>query len=560
MRNVLKNLVHEKDLMKEYHIILDKKTDFYDINLVIGKNGSGKTRMLRFLNAYAIKNKYMPIFIDCSGIDQAMDSECSTNVISPTLLFNVKISEEVSQNMISVFRQQILHFCRELETITKLGLFYADRVKKSIDDINGLLKSLLGREMILQDNKLYITRPETKENVEADQEIKYFSPGEQSLLVISLVLLGIGLNPDTPTLILIDELEMHLHPAALMELYGLIKRMIAGSNCCVFIATHSVFLLSECTDPRQICYFENGCLQSELGGRIYRAVVDRLLYSNRSDYGLEQFIASVDDWSYAQFMSECFLPPTVVGNVNPQDEQYRKMKELLNVLLKKKADGPIQILDYGAGDARIGRCMEIDCQFESQLPELIYHIYDQRYITKEFHPGTLFYGEAFKDKEDVILLYNVLHEVSIDEWEDELNFILSLLNPDGFLIFSERKTLSMGERPYGKSGYLLLGMEEIRVLFKGLRISEIILEDADKTVTCVIQNTRIIRIDLERIKNALDLLYERINGIIVNTVNSNNKMKIKPRDYAFYCQQYINAKMAIQQLSAAVPKRKTITI
>lgn len=558
MKKILEKLPKDTELIEQHHINLCGKSDFYNINLVIGRNGSGKTRMLRLLNDFALKEGYTPVFIDCAKISGAPDEEVESNLASRVVVWEEGLPEDVSQSVMDVIRQQMANISEEFENLAKVGLHYVKKMEDGLNRINTYLGKLLGRNLSFESGKVYITRPGTEEIVELGKEISFLSPGEQTLLAFSLLLLGLKLRPEEPALILIDEIETHLHPAALGELYRMIKESIEKTECCVFIATHSVYLLSKCNNPKEICYFKNGELQSRLGSGIYRDVLDSLLYNSGDDRGLEQFIASVDDWSYAQFMAECFMYPTVVDQANPKDEQYKKMRKVIERMQEENSSGEkLQILDYGAGDARIGRCMELDCQSSGDWPNLVYHIYDKNGVTDKFKKDTLFYGKAYpnmkdlkecREQMDVILLYNVLHEVGIDEWHKELNFIISLLRMGGILIFSERKTLSMGERPYGKSGYLLLGKEEIVKLFEGLSLGAVDENPDNKTVTYAIRKTKNVNILEDQIMETLELLKENTEKTISTVVRTNNKDQMKPRDYAFYCQQYFNVIEAIRIL------------
>lgn len=55
MRKILENCENEKELLKNNYLKEFKRSSFRHFNLIIGKNGSGKTRMLRFLRDVAEK-------------------------------------------------------------------------------------------------------------------------------------------------------------------------------------------------------------------------------------------------------------------------------------------------------------------------------------------------------------------------------------------------------------------------------------------------------------------------------------------------------------------------
>lgn len=150
------------------------------------------------------------------------------------------------------------------------------------------------------------------------------------------------------------------------------------------------------------------------------------------------------------------------------------------------------------------------------------------------------------------MLYNVLHEIGIDEWVKELNFMFDLLSEDGVLLFSEREILSIGEKPYGKSGYLVLGKEELIKLFPNSKIEEIALPDKVRNVTwCYSIKKPEIKSGYPNKKTvmaALKSLKNNTKSKIRNRERNGLGEKRKSRKYAFYCQQYVNVEEALEML------------
>lgn len=570
MKEILKEINKNKDnndLMEKNHIQITRKSDFCDVNIVIGKNGGGKTRFLHYLkDIIDKKDEYNVTFLDCAGYNVNAEEDISGNII-----FNEQMSKEVNGNLFIMLRQSLPNVVSQLNMVAMEEIH--SLVNTIVDDINGYLEKLLGRGLYLDLEKktIYFHNCVTGEKLEAMQELPNLSPGEQNALIFALALLCIRLE-SRPTLLLIDEIETHLHPAMLLALYNMIKEGIAQTETVVFIATHSVHLLSK-FEFQEICHCSQGALKDNKGG-VYRDILNEVLLGDDTNEDVELFMASVDKWSYAQFMVECLLPPAVVDRVDSKDEQYLKFRNIADKLLKQ--DEKLQILDYGAGDARIGKCMKLVSDQTGHIPNLTYHIYDKYTILEDFKSGEFVYGNVYKEEEelkklvgtfDIILLYNVLHEISVEEWCKQLNFMISLLNDNGVLVFGERKTLSVGEKPYGKSGYLVLGEEETKTLFKNYLVEKIGLVEnfsagkREKTLAFAIRavNQR-TSISGDDVIATLEKLEKNTQQIIEDYLLSEESGKIKARDYAFYCQQHMNARMALKLLrdSEEEIKKKTL--
>lgn len=556
MKNILKNCPTEYELIGRNHLKKVNKGDYKKFNIVIGKNGSGKSRFLRFLKDVAKRDtRSKIIFLDCT--DNSESTEESSQNVSNKFIFNYNIDDITLTNLYPAFNkaaQQILESLADLCTNPALR----GEAKNRLQRINDYLCKLLQRELIIQDNTIYLHNLQTEEDKEISQELPVLSPGEHNILVIALALLSIQLDETTPTLLLIDELEMHLHPAALLDLFRMLQKSIQNANCCVFIATHSIFLLPT-FKFEEICYLNDGTLM-KVDGKIYQDIVDALVLGENGERSILDFLASIEAWSYAQYIAECFEAPTLSDKISSRDQQYLKLKSLIYNMMEKNKK--LDVLDYGSGEARIGMCMRLDYKETGVQPNIAYHIYDKYNISKEFKTGEFVFGTAFpnrvsvesqKGKMDIVLLFNVLHEIGVDEWKDELNLILSLLKEDGILVFSERKTLSIGEKPYGKSGYLLLGEDELRVLFENMQIDKLdMFEDKkddqtrqqkDKTWGFAISKCSGKKITDNQIKLTLDKLEENTKKVIDSYLEQASGT-FKARDYAFYCQQYINVQHA----------------
>ena len=91
-------------------------------------------------------------------------------------------------------------------------------------------------------------------------------------------------------------------------------------------------------------------------------------------------------------------------------------------------------LDFGAGKGRLFEQIKTDYNFLNNIN------YSALEPQTEFHPKLkdlgakniyTTYNELPKNTFDFILLCNVLHEIPVDDWEDNLNKIISALNSNG---------------------------------------------------------------------------------------------------------------------------------
>ena len=178
------------------------------------------------------------------------------------------------------------------------------------------------------------------------------------------------------------------------------------------------------------------------------------------------------------------------------------------------------------------------------LDKLIkYEIYDPKISqeSKEF----VWYKDVYsiEGKYDCVVLMNVLHEIPPDEWTKTFHQIHRLLDTDGYLLFVEEYVLHKGEEA-NDYGYMILTEKELQILFGDYDLKNISKDDA--LTTCVpISKLNFFRLSSNSVYNAIVALEQNSLQKLKNFKKKNTKEinKAKAREYAFWTQQYINAKI-----------------
>lgn len=549
-----------------------EKRTYSKLNLVIGENGSGKSRFLQAArNSLLTSSEVNVIYMDFSAVKPNMQfdsakpqkvnadkkNEKELNISQepedqPLLSDAIVFKDSLPQDAYANFVPFVEDNCNSLFDYL-WDNWQIKRLKKKMEvrlnAINDHLLSFLKRQVLILEDGCYITdRENTNESKKLNQAILQMSPGERVILYFALGILAISID-NNDYVLLIDEPETHLHPKALV---GIIKAVKNDLNpACAFIATHSIFLIPQFTFEQTI-FLEKSCVK-KLNSKMYKEIYESLVGDDdHENQTLHTFLSSIYDWQYAGFLAECFLDPTTIDCPNMNDPQYRKLRKILTEYDHGNND-KIHLLDYGSGSGRIAKCFNLSSRKDSSdtvCEHLIYSIYDKYSIADDL-PTEKWMGRIYssfdelqkaKNKFEIIVLFNVLHEISIDDWVSEINQMISMLSPDGIIVFGERTELSKGENPFGKSGYLVMNKNDLQLLFGKRNVSEMKLAGVDKDPTsCFIIAPVNGPITIKHVTDALtslkDTTYKTIRGF--KTAKANG------RSYAFYCQQYINALQAL---------------
>lgn len=330
-----------------------------------------------------------------------------------------------------------------------------DRLAQIIQDFLGVAPSLnLDQQPELFD------RPISEANL---------SHGQSLLLQLAVAVHAQGARLDGLVLLL-DEPECHLHPAAVVEAIDRLRSLNKLGQ--IWIATHCVPVLAA-VPPDSIWYVSDGA--ASWAGRRPEVVLEGLLGGPTGRERMAEFLRLPAQFASNRFAAECLVPPTAVmtGADDPQAQQVRELCQVAAIVAAR----PLRILDYGAGQGRLLSAMKERWQVKGKPFEecVDYRAFEPHPRYADSLGGTV--AETYRNAGpprilktpdelqmldenslDVVLLCNVLHELPPEEWRHLFGAggaITRLLAPSGHLVILEDMEIPHGERAH-RFGFLLL--------------------------------------------------------------------------------------------------------
>lgn len=225
LKEIFLNIASEEeinDVLSYYSVELPENYYFSDVNIVIGSNGSGKTRFLKALFDLYSKNRtnQQIIYGYFPGLrDKKTDNDSSS--LPAVTLYEAKDLNQISfpdflkeiEERCDAFLEEIVTYGSERQKANKIGI-----VKNIEESFSFLTDKQI--EYKPEEKKFIITTDNQK--LMLSQELKRFSPGELMLFYISIFL---SIQNDTfkNKVIILDEPEIHLRPKALIRFVNLLK-------------------------------------------------------------------------------------------------------------------------------------------------------------------------------------------------------------------------------------------------------------------------------------------------------------------------------------------------
>ena len=373
-----------------------------------------------------------------------------------------------------------------------------------------------------------------------DLSSKLFSPGETILLKYAILffLLEISTKANIKnSIVIIDEIENHLHPEAQVILIRRLRELLKD-NGQLFVATHSLHILAE-MNLDEIYYVENNNIHAPGRNTPQNSIIS--IMGDEYKYNkLTSLLKSLNDWHLHNYLSDCLNEPDVIFSTNTNDPQYKQFKKHISSFENK-----LNVLDYGAGLARFYythkedslTSIKINYEAYEPNPNLLINESSEFKIYREIN-------EIKESSKDIVLLSNVLHEIELQKWIDTFININDILNPRGYLIIMEDLYLPKGEKAH-EYGFLILNGKELRTL---LGNEQIIYEELDlgldkNRLLISFVNKNRVNITYDSILKSLIQMKKRINDLLIK-INNDPKNELT-KSYSFYLKQFHNVSYAI---------------
>ena len=328
-------------------------------------------------------------------------------------------------------------------------------------------------------------------------------------------------------------------------------REIVGDTGQIWMATHSLTILSH-LEADEIFMVQQGKITPPSRTVLGDSLKELMGLEEHIDK-LKDFINSISDWVYINFITQCFEAPEVIQSALKNDPQVEAFKTFLGQLTNG-----IALLDFGAGKGRLVKEVRTEVNEQKYIeisalePEKALHeALSTAGIIKIYQTPQELQDNSF----DVIVLCNVLHEIPVKQWLETCNNIKRALKNEGYLLIIEDRTLPRGEK-IGEEGFHILDLESIKALFSLTKLPSSISPTEKKyrerILCCPIPAKNIQEVSITSLKNCLRSLEISIMKDIKklrSTQNNEFSNAAKGRLAAFHSQHYINTLLAIEGLS-----------
>lgn len=220
---------------------IENISDINRINVIIGKNGTGKTSILSDIAksiCYADWDKFSDkphfskvISLSYSAFDEFFNPNYDKSINDEKVIFNVN-KQNSEFNYIYCGIRDGLKILATSELEEKLKISLDAIIKKDrIDKWKSILRELF------ETNYSYFV-----DEVFESRSISQLSSG-QSILIVSFT--EVIANIENESLILFDEPETHLHPNAISNLMRMFNKLLSEFNSYCIMSTHSPMIVQE---------------------------------------------------------------------------------------------------------------------------------------------------------------------------------------------------------------------------------------------------------------------------------------------------------------------------
>jgi AAA domain, putative AbiEii toxin, Type IV TA system len=534
--------------------------------VLAGRNGAGKTRILDALKwANSFKDRQRFALPQALPIVSLLPMQPLLQDLYDSRLTEHQVAEGIERNIgVTEMQRGAIAYAQKLATEdwnasnpkSKLDSSQKSETAARWESFQRIVSELLG-EPLAHDNagRVHLFGAPI---VEAK-----LSPGQTFIFQVA-VLLHAQAKLLPRNVFILDEPENHLHPGAAIDFVERLSNVAKGAQ--FWIATHSVPLIAwlHAKQPGCLWFVEDGKVKQ--AGREPEVVLESLLGKGDQVETLRSFMALPAQYAQINFAVQCLHPPEVAGD-GSGDRQVSQISGILHGIRNGKQatepDSKLRILDFGAGRGRLleGSSVALLDYFAFE-PSSQHRAECELKIMAVCGPGVRYFGNKDalfgaigKKYLDVVVMCNVLHELSLDNWNrifDNDGLIQQALAPNGYLLVVEDQRIPVGESAH-KHGFLVLDSSHLKELFA---IDQEV--DATRFLTqCHPENARLkahlIHASLlrgyepEGRKRALDALVSTCMTEIT-TLRKKGDAYRNGLDLAFWTQQFANASLALKDL------------
>ncbi len=300
-----------------------------------------------------------------------------------------------------------------------------------------------------------------------------FSDGEKKLVdIITSLLWNNRVTRDT--IILLDEPELHIHPAAVIETLDRLSEVFPNSQ--MFVATHCVPLVAH-LGHQNVWWVRDH--SARYFGRRSREVLEGLLGGASNVDRLRELLLEPDRLAALHFAFEALFAPAAILDKG-EDPQMKQILENLRCQ-REKLEHPVRVLDFGASRGRL--ISALSTELGSEIGELLDYVAlepraefaDDCKTAIERTFGTSdgrFYSSRPKlmaahtlKRFDKVLMCNVFHEVPPEDWLLVANDIRRCLSDAGKLLIVEDHEIPHGELAH-TAGFIVVDGTALGTLFR----------------------------------------------------------------------------------------------
>ena len=222
-------------------LVFDDNITFHNRNLLIGRNGAGKTRFLKALEEYYKENNTKTSVVTLYFPENHMNAD---EVIHTSLYDAIYEKDSLSfQDFLRLASKDWLALIDDIYTgMSMRAAKTAQRMQEDFDRLNKKFLIFFDSELCPKDESstIYMVKHTNgaERKIPVEQAIKEFSPGELMLFYLCILVFYLDHLSDTSIILILDEPEIHLHPKAQSLLCEFLYH-VSKTHRQLFVETHS---------------------------------------------------------------------------------------------------------------------------------------------------------------------------------------------------------------------------------------------------------------------------------------------------------------------------------